>query len=136
MQRLLGEAALAQGAVDEAERCAARAGEIHAGLGDPLARLSTLQRGEYERFLGRLALYQGRWAAAQQRLRASAETFRSLGNRYYHGRIAMDLGLLAERQGEPQRARVQYREASLLFRSVGAKLDAARAEAALGPRPR
>ncbi len=131
MYRLLGEVALALDEVQEAVRCHAQASEIHAGLGPKAARLSTIERGEYERFRGRLALYLGQWAAAQQLLRASADIHRTLGNRFYQGRIAFDLGQLAERQGEPQRAQVQYREASLLFRSVGARLDTERADAAL-----
>jgi tetratricopeptide (TPR) repeat protein len=129
--RLLGEAALAQGDLPEAARRHARASEIVADLGSPAARLTALQRGEYERFSGRLALYQGDWPAAQRWLRASAETLRGLGNRFYQGRLALDLGLLSERQGDRHRAQVQYREAALLFRSVGARLDAACAEEAL-----
>lgn len=137
MQRLMGEAALAVDDVDAAALCQARMTALYAELGNHAARLSTLQRGEYERFGGRLALYQGRWSEAQQRLRASADTFRSLGNRFYQGRITTDLGLLAERQGDHPRAQLLYREASLLFQSVGARQEAARVEAALSRlRPR
>jgi tetratricopeptide (TPR) repeat protein len=134
MRRLLGEVALELGDVNEAGQCHAQASALYAALGSKAARLSTLQRGEYERFRGRLALYRGQWAAAQQLLRTSAEIHQTLGNRFYQGRITFDLGLLAERQGEPQRAQLQYREASLLFRSVGARLDTARADAALARR--
>jgi tetratricopeptide (TPR) repeat protein len=131
VQRLLGEAALAQADVEKATRRHARATDIYAALSNQAARITALQRGEFERFSGRLALFGGDWPAAQRWLRASAETFRGLGNRFYQGRLAVDLGLLAERQGDAHRAQLQYREATLLFRSVGARLDAARAEEAL-----
>jgi hypothetical protein len=41
--------------------------------------------------------------------------------------------VLARRQGDGQRAQLHFREASLLFRSVGARLEAQRAADALGP---
>lgn len=132
MYRLLGEVALGLGNVRAAGQWQALATPLLAALSEPAPRLSTLQHGEYERFRGRLALYRGEWALAQQLLRASAEIHGAHGNRFYQGRIAFDLGLLAERQGDNQRAQLQYREASLLFSSVGARLDTEWADAAVG----
>jgi hypothetical protein len=115
----------------EARRCQEQADAALAGLGGKAGSISAIQRGEYQRFCGRVALFHSDWAAAQTHLRESEAIFRGLGNRYYQGRIAFDQGLLAASQGEPQRAQLHWREAGLLFRSVGARLDARRAESAL-----
>jgi predicted ATPase/class 3 adenylate cyclase len=131
--RLLAELALTVDDVPEALRWMQQAEAIYAPGDGQRPVLSAIQRGEYMRIRGRLAISQRDWPAAQKWLRECEGVFSDLGNRLYQGRAAFDFGLLARRQGDAQRAQHHFREASLLFRSVGARLEAKLADDALAP---
>lgn len=121
--RLLGEAALGANDLVEAQACASRIQSLTLGLGEQTTQLSSVQRGEFWRFRGMLALHAGDYETSQNYLRESERIFQALGSRLYQGRAAMQLGALAEAQGDRRAAQLRYREAALLFRSSGAKLE-------------
>lgn len=127
---LLGEAALGAGDLDAAQSCMDKIQNLSISLADDTRELSTVQRGEFWRFRGMLAIHQGEWESATQYLKISEKIFQSLNSRLHQGRAAYQLGVLAEVQGDVRTARLRYREAALLFRSVGARLDQKGAEEA------
>jgi tetratricopeptide (TPR) repeat protein len=131
--RLLAELALALEDVPTALRWSEQAESLARPGDGQSARLSAIQRGEHLRLKGRLAIYQRDWTNAQRLLKECEGLFAERGNRLYQGRVAYDFGVLARRQGDGQRAQLHFREASLLFRSVGARLEAKRAAEALEP---
>jgi predicted ATPase len=118
--RLLGEAALGIGNINEGQSCADSIQAMTVSLNDGTRELSSIQRGEFWRFRGMLATHQGDWDSAAHFLNESEQIFRVLGVRLYQGRAAMQLGRLAETRGDMYTALHRYREAELLFRSVGA----------------
>jgi tetratricopeptide (TPR) repeat protein len=133
--RLLADLALAVDDLPAAQRWAEQAEGLARPKDGQPARLSAIQHGEHLRLLGRLAGCQGDWAGAHRLLKECEAVFAERGNRLYQGRVAYDFGVLARRQGDGQRAQLHFREASLLFRSVGARLEARRATEALASEP-
>ena len=128
--RLLGEAALGAGDLPAAKEWACKALALVEGLGSETEALSTVQRGEFRRFLGMLAIQARDWPRATQYLHEGERIFQKLRSRLYQGRIAYQLGALAEAQGDGRGAQLRYREAALLFQSIGARLEEQRAEEA------
>lgn len=124
--RLLGETALSQGSLPEAEKWAERLLQQAANM-----KVSTEQKGEIARFRGQLAAARREWEAAHQCLRESENIFIEARNRLQMGRAAYQLGRLAEAQQDLPHAQAHYREASLIFRSIGATIEAQHAEAQL-----
>lgn len=130
--RLLGEAALGKGDLEAAAGWAQKAEQWVASLENEVSELSAVQRGELRRFLGMLAAQQKDWDAAKAHLQASETIFQKLKSRLYQGRVAFQFGVLAEAQGQRLTAQLRFREAALLFQSVGARLEQKRAEDARG----
>jgi predicted ATPase len=128
--RLLGEVALEEERLPEAQAWQAEGESLLSKLGSRAGALSPVQRVEWLRFQGMLAGRRGETLAAQALLRESERLAIPVGNRHYLGRLAFERGRQAARAAEQQRARQHYGEAALLLNSVGARLEAQRAEAA------
>ena len=130
--RLLGEAALGAGDIPAAQQWSQKAQDLLLELGTEVDSLSVIQRGEFRRLQGMLAIKQKDWEAANRYLRESETVFQKLRSRLYQGRVVYQFGALAETQGDRRSARMRFREAALLFQSVGARLEAKRADEAFG----
>jgi tetratricopeptide (TPR) repeat protein len=128
--RLLGEAALGMGDLHAAREWSEKAQGLILTFSSEVDELSAVQRGELRRFRGMLALQEGDWERAGKYLLESEAIFMKLRSRWYQGRIAYQLGALAQAQGDRRSARLRYREAAMLFQSIGAKLEARRTEEA------
>jgi predicted ATPase/class 3 adenylate cyclase len=126
--RLLGEAALGEGNLQKALGWAEKLDEVVARFGDE--ELPALQRGELLRFQGMLAIHQQDWPAAQQALQTSEAIFKKLRSRLYLGKTIYQIGILAQAQGDRSAAQAHFSEAYNLFHTIGAKLEARRAELA------
>lgn len=128
--RLLGEAALGCGDLAAAQGWAQQAEELIASLGNEADELSAIQRGEIRLFRGRLAIQRREWDLAAKALRESETIFQKLRSRLHLGRVSYQLGVLAESMADQRTAQLRFREAALLFQSIGAKLEEQRAEQA------
>ena len=128
--RLMGEAALGAGDVQAAMNWNGKVNELVDTLEQENQELSAVQHGELRRFQGMLAIHRGEWNTAAKFLRESETIFQKLRSRLYQGKVSYQMGILAEVRREPRVARLRFREAALLFQSVGAKLDARLAEEA------
>ena len=128
--RLLGEAALGAGDQESAQAWAQKAIELADASGNETEELSAVQRGELWMFLGMLATRQKEFEIANSYLSKSNSVFQQLKSRLYQGRVAYQMGMLAEAQNDRRTAQLRFREAALFFQSVGAKLDEKRAEEA------
>jgi tetratricopeptide (TPR) repeat protein len=124
--RLLGEAALGMNDLPQTLSWVKKLDELVANYGTE--ELPTLQHGELLRFQGMVAIQQQDWAAAQTALTASKEIFKKLRSRLYLGKTIFQFGRLALAQGDQQTARENFSEATQLFQSIGARLEAKRAE--------
>ncbi|HEV2763589.1 MAG TPA: sigma 54-interacting transcriptional regulator, partial [Pyrinomonadaceae bacterium] len=122
---LLAEAHLDLGDEDD---CAAQLREVRRRTTDSVADL--LYAGETQRLSGLLALSKGDETKAAQHLGRSLSIFEMLGDRYRHARAHYELGL-AHAPARPERAAERFTHAARVFRELGARLDAERAEAAL-----
>ncbi|MEW5868129.1 MAG: tetratricopeptide repeat protein [Chloroflexota bacterium] len=125
---LLGEAALGAGDDEVALDWSRKVNDMAEKMGD--GELPAVLNGELLRFRGILAMRLGAYTAADDNLRESAAIFHRLRSRLHLGRAIYQYGLLAETQGDRNNARLRYLEASQLFRNLGARLDARRAEEA------
>jgi tetratricopeptide (TPR) repeat protein len=126
--RLLGEAALGAGDLVEAADWSEKARTLAESLGTD--ELSAVQRGELWLFWGTLAFHQADFELARECLNKSSLIFQELKSRLYQGRVSYQSGLMAVAQKDQRSARLRFREAALLFQSVGAKLEEKRAEEA------
>jgi len=129
--RLLGEAALGQDDIPTALDWERKALNISTEMEDTTRELATVQRGELLRFRGMLACHREDWISSQKYLRESKMIFQHLGSRFYQGRVAYQLGRLAELQGDQASSIRRYQEAVLHFQSVGARREENRSEKAL-----
>ncbi len=125
---LLGEVALGAGEVQEALEWSRKVNDLAGAM--QAEELPAVQRGELLRFRGILAMRLGAFTAAEDNLRESATIFHKLRSRLYLGRAIYHYGALAEAQGDRNNARLRYLEAAQLFRNMGARLDARKAEEA------
>jgi transcriptional regulator with XRE-family HTH domain/tetratricopeptide (TPR) repeat protein len=122
---VLAEAHLGLGAVAEAERvCAdaitrAQAAQMRTVVVDAL------------RVQARAAMAQGCWPEAQRSLEEGLELARGMGYPYAEGRLLHAYGELHLRRCEPAAAREQLEAALAIFRRLGARKDAERAEQAI-----
>lgn len=128
--RLMGEAALGAGDLQAAMNWNGKVNELVDILESENQELSAVQHGELRRFQGMLAIHRGEWNTAANFLRESETIFQKLRSRLYQGKVSYQMGILAEVRREPRVARLRFKEAALLFQSVGAKLDAKLAEEA------
>ena len=86
--------------------------------------------GESQRLFGMLAMLQSDYSAAAQYFGSCVSIFEMLGDRYRGARAHSELGR-AYASAQPNRAMDHLSRAVNAFRELGAKLDQARAEAAL-----
>jgi tetratricopeptide (TPR) repeat protein len=123
----LGEASLGIGNIEEAQMWAERAKEILERCESrPGARLA-LQRGEYLRFRGMLAIACKDWLQAQEYLDEGEAIFRELHSQLLLARVLFQKGELAKMQANYETARGYYSQAAQIFKDIGALLDAKRA---------
>ena len=128
--RLLGEASLGANDLDAALAWDRKAKHLIADLDDKYQELPSIQRGEWQRFQGMLEIFREHWNEAHRYLKESEATFQGLRSRFYLGRVAFQMGILAQAQGDWRGAQLKYREAALQFQSVGARLYETQANAA------
>ncbi len=128
--RLLGEAALGSDDLNSAIEWNLKAEKLIATLAEKYEELPSIQRGEWQRYQGMLNIKLGNWEEAQRYLKESEVTFQGLRSRIYMGRVAYQMGILAQVQGDWRAAQLKYREAALQFQSVGARLYEKRANEA------
>lgn len=126
--RLLGEAALGGGKVEDAQEWAHKAEEL--AIAFDAGALPALQQGELLRFRGMLAICQQDWKTAEGALLKSVAVFKKLRSRMYLGKTTYQLGLLSEARGDVVMARSYFFEANEIFKSIGANLEARRSEQA------
>lgn len=127
--RLLAEAALGAVDVEAAASWVQKAQELIEPL-QAAGQLSAVQLGETRRLQGMLALEQKDWETAARFFNESEASFRNVRSRLYGGRVTFQRGRLAKAQGDRRSAQLHFREAALMFASVGAKLEQHRAEEA------
>ena len=120
--RLLGEACLGANDLNAAIEWDHKAESLVAALEDKYEELPSIQRGEWQRFQGMLEIHRENWDEAHRHLKESEATFQGLRSRFYLGRVAYQMGVLAQAQGDWRSAQLKYREAALQFQSVGARL--------------
>jgi tetratricopeptide (TPR) repeat protein len=125
--RLLGEAALGTGDLDAATDWSQKARDLFEKFDDENEKLSAVQRGELWLYWGMLATRTGEYEQARKSLEISREIFQDLKSRLYQGKVAYQFGELSKAQRDRRAAKLHYREAALLFQSVGAKLEEKRA---------
>ena len=128
--RLAGESALGKGDLTGAQNWFAMLQDLLQAFGNQAEELSTMQQGELYRFQGMLAIRARDWERASHYLRESERIFQKLHSRLNQGRTAYQQGALAEAQGDQRTALLRFREAALLFKSVGARLEETQAEKA------
>jgi tetratricopeptide (TPR) repeat protein len=90
-----------------------------------------LYRGIVQRARGVAYLLEGEYEQAEARFRQALDLFEGLATRWQIGRTLMELGELAYLRGDVHSARESYSAALVHFEPLGAKPDAARAQAAL-----
>lgn len=128
--RLLGEAALGSGDLEAAADWSQKARDLVNQFEDKNEKFSAVQRGELWLFWGMLATRTGEYEQARKHLKTSSEVFQNLKSRLYQGKVAYQFGELSKAQQDRTGAQLHYREAALLFQSVGAKLEEKRANEA------
>lgn len=118
---------LEQGQTEEARQWADRCCD--------LLRLTTgthegdsLEWGQYERLMGRIALAGGDLEAADRHLRRSAVIFQGRTAKLETGRTAYWSGLLALERQEPEKASQELNKAQQIFEQLGAVADLERVE--------
>lgn len=122
----LGEASLGLGNIEEARMWAGKAKELLERCESrPGARLA-LQRGEYLRFRGMLAMACKDWTQAQEYLDEGEAIFQELHSQLLLARLLFQKGELAKMQANYETARAHYSRAVQIFKDVGALLDAKR----------
>jgi len=129
--RLVGEAAIGKGDLDQAMIWAKKVDNIAEEFAVKKAGLPALQRGELFRFRGMLAIQKQDWDQAGRDLQRSLDVFRKLHSQLNIGRSLYQLGCLAIAQDQRERAMECFDEAVLIFKKIGARLDAQQAEVAL-----
>lgn len=128
--RLTGETCLLAGDLRGAVTWGQKAQGLLDQLGTEGEELSAVQVGELRRFQGMLATKVEDWDSAIRYLRESSLIFQRLRSRFYQGKVAYQMGIYFEAQGDRRGAQLRFREAALLFQSVGARLEEQRAEEA------
>ncbi len=128
--RLLGEAALGSGDLDAAMEWSEKARELFEGFENENEEFSAVQRGELWLYWGELATRMRKFEEARKCLDTSNEIFQELKSRFYQGKVAYQFGELSKAQQDRRNAQLHFREAALLFQSVGAKLEEKRANEA------
>ena len=88
----------------------------------------SLEWGQYERLLGRIALTEGNLAAADRHLRRSDVIFQGRGAKLETARTAYWSGLLSLAQHETEKALQEFGKAQQIFEQLGAAADLRRAE--------
>lgn len=122
---ILAEAHLRNG---DNEKCSAQLDLVAADTTESTTDLNF--SGELQRLLGMLAVTQSDFSSAAQHFGSSVSIFDMLGDRYRAARAHSELGR-AYAFTQPSRAMEHLARAVNAFRELGAKLDKARAEAAL-----
>lgn len=122
---ILAEAHLRNG---DNEKCSAQLDLVAADTTESTTDLNF--SGELQRLLGMLAVTQSDFSSAAQHFGSSVSIFDMLGDRYRAARAHSELGR-AYAFTQPSRAMEHLSRAVNAFRELGAKLDKARAEAAL-----
>ena len=110
------------------EKCSSQLDLVTADTTESTTDLSFA--GELQRLLGMLAVTQSDFSSAAQHFGSSVSIFDMLGDRYRAARAHSELGR-AYASTQPTRAMEHLSRAVNAFRELGAKLDKARAEAAL-----
>jgi adenylate cyclase len=126
--RLLAEAALGQGQVSAAHAWIDPADRVHAEAEDKSK--VTLERGDYLRLKGMLAMQQKDWRSAEQYFNRSLAVFSQLRSGLNQARIYYQQGLLAEAQTQVSEAQRLFALAEQNFLVMGARLDEQRAHQA------
>lgn len=126
--RLLGEAALGAGELDAALKWAKKAADVWDAPTTDKKHLGSPERAEYLRFRGMLAIYQGDWPAAQGYLEESQTIFKKLHSAINEVRVVYQMGRLAQARGDLKAGREAFAAAASRFGSLGARLDAQKAE--------
>jgi predicted ATPase/class 3 adenylate cyclase len=80
------------------------------------------------RLMGNIKRVQGDYNAAKRDIKASIDQFTTLKNQLELGRTYCDMALLEQELGNPSEARIHAREATFIFRKLGATLDQKRLE--------
>jgi class 3 adenylate cyclase/tetratricopeptide (TPR) repeat protein len=83
----------------------------------------SLEWGQYERLMGRIALAAGDLATADRHLRRSAVIFQGRASKLETGRAAYWNGLLALARHEPEKASQDLSKAQQVFEQLGANAD-------------
>jgi transcriptional regulator with GAF, ATPase, and Fis domain/Tfp pilus assembly protein PilF len=122
---ILAEAYLTNGDI---EKCSAQLEKLTAETTESAADLGF--SGESQRLFGLLAILQSDFSSAAQHFGSSVSIFDMIGDRYRAARGHSELGR-AYASTQPSRAIEHLSRAANAFRELGAKLDQARAEAAL-----
>jgi tetratricopeptide (TPR) repeat protein len=113
---------------NDIEQCSAQLEKLNADTTESTTDMSFA--GELQRLLGMLAMTQLDFSSAAQHFGSSVSIFDMLGDRYRAARAHSELGR-AYSSSQPSRAMEHLSRAVNAFRDLGAKLDQARAEAAL-----
>jgi hydrogenase-4 transcriptional activator len=122
---ILAEAHLRNG---ESDKCSEELGKLDAESSESATDMAFA--GEAQRLSGMLAMLQSDFSSAAQHFGSSVSIFDMLGDRYRAARAHSELGR-AYAVSQPSRAIEHLSRAVNAFRELGAKLDQARAEAAL-----
>ena len=124
---LQGRLHLEQGQPDAAlqwaERCYALLQEVTgADKGE------SVERGRYERLMGRIAQARGDLDAARRHMERSTAIFHATGSQIETGRTAYWNGLLALESDQPEKAREELLAAQQVFKQLGSAADLQRVE--------
>ena len=125
--RLLGEAAIGAGNLDQAMIWAQKVDFVAESFAKKQTTLPYMQRGELLRFRGMLSTQKKEWEQAERDLLQSVEVFRKLRSRLNVGRSLYQLGILFLAQEQKEEANRYFDEATHIFLEIGAHLDARRA---------
>jgi len=126
----MGQVALGEGDCQAALSWANKAGESFDTLGEEAGGRNPVVWAEYLCLRGRVATCQGNFREAQEYLDKSKQSFEKTRSRLGQGRVLYYQGDLARAQSETVHAAEHFQQAEVLFRSIGARLEAERAREA------
>jgi hypothetical protein len=124
---LQGRLHLKQGHIDVAQQWAERCHNLlREATGDDEGK--SVEWGQYERLIGRIAQARGDLTTARHHLERSAAIFRAGNSPIEVGRTAHFSGLLSLESGHTEKAREEWLTARQIFARLGAAADLKRVE--------
>ena len=123
-----GEAAFGMGDVQTALSYVEKTRALLEITGDGARNRFTAQRAEYLRFRGMLEIQLGNWQAALESLVESEDIFINLRSHRGEAKVIFQKGMLAYGKGDYPTAENCFSYAAEIFRKIGARLEAKRAE--------